>query len=86
MGVPLLDRYISPAVVNWLAVKPVPKPGRCTACRTCVRACPPEAIEIRDGLARVDCGLCIRCYCCHEMCPENAIDLDSPWLAKLLGI
>lgn len=86
MGVPLLDRYIAPTLVNWLAVKPVPKTGRCTACRTCVRACPREAIEIMDGLARVDYGRCIRCYCCHEMCPENAIDLEQLWLANLLGI
>jgi uncharacterized protein (DUF362 family)/ferredoxin len=86
LGGPLLDRFIGPTVVNWLAVKPVPKAGRCTACRTCVRACPRDAIEIRNGLARVEHGRCIRCYCCHEMCPENAIDLESPWLANLLGI
>jgi uncharacterized protein (DUF362 family)/ferredoxin len=83
---PLVDRYIAPTLVNWLAVKPVPAAGRCTACRACVRACPREAIEIRDNLATVDYGRCIRCYCCHEMCPENAIDLEQPALARLLRL
>ena len=85
IGVPF-GRHLAPVLVNWLAVKPVPQADRCTACGSCVRACPREAIEIRDKLARVDYGRCIRCYCCHEMCPEKAIDLAQPWLAKLLRI
>ena len=85
IGVPALDRFVTPTLVNWLAVKPVPKAERCTACETCLRACPCEAIVIHDGLAIVDYGRCIRCYCCHEMCPQNAIDLDQPWLARILA-
>jgi len=85
-GMPLLDRFAAPYLVNWLAVKPVPQRGRCTACGNCVRACPRQAIEIRNKLACVDYGRCIRCYCCHEMCPEKAIDLAQPWLAQLLRI
>jgi uncharacterized Fe-S center protein len=63
---------------------PVPKEGRCTACRTCERVCPVQAIGIVDKLARVDYDACIRCYCCHEMCPEAAIDLESSRLGRLL--
>ncbi len=63
---------------------PVPKEGRCTACRTCERVCPVQAISIVDKLARVDYDVCIRCYCCHEMCPEAAIDLESSRLERLL--
>ncbi len=85
-GVPLLDRYLAPHLVNWLAVKPVPQRGRCTACGACVRACPREAIAIHDQLAQVNYGRCIRCYCCHEMCPQKAIDLAQPWLARLLRL
>ncbi len=85
-GIPIIDRYIVPRLVNSLAVRPTPQRGRCTACRTCLRACPREAIEIRDGLAHVDYGRCIRCYCCHEMCPENAIDLEQPVLSRLLRL
>jgi uncharacterized protein (DUF362 family)/NAD-dependent dihydropyrimidine dehydrogenase PreA subunit len=63
---------------------PVPQEGRCTACRTCERVCPVQAISIVDKLARVDYDSCIRCYCCHEMCPEAAIDLESSRLERLL--
>jgi uncharacterized protein (DUF362 family)/NAD-dependent dihydropyrimidine dehydrogenase PreA subunit len=63
---------------------PVPQRGRCTACRTCERVCPMQAIRIVDRLAVVDHGPCSRCYCCHEMCPEAAIDLQVSWLGRLL--
>lgn len=63
---------------------PVPQEGRCTACRTCERVCPVQAISIVDKLAVVDYDTCIRCYCCHEMCPEAAIDLESSRLERLL--
>jgi len=63
---------------------PVPQQGRCTACRTCERVCPMQAIRIVDRLAVVNRDHCIRCYCCHEMCPEAAIDLQVSWLGQLL--
>ncbi|MBN1811015.1 MAG: DUF362 domain-containing protein [Anaerolineae bacterium] len=68
---------------------PAPQEGRCTACRTCERVCPVQAISIVDKLARVDYDACIRCYCCHEMCPEAAIDLESSrlgWLLRRAGL
>jgi uncharacterized protein (DUF362 family)/NAD-dependent dihydropyrimidine dehydrogenase PreA subunit len=67
-----------------LTPRPVPQRGRCTACRTCVRSCPQQAITIVDRLAVVDDERCIRCYCCHEMCPEGAIDLEFSRLGRLL--
>jgi uncharacterized protein (DUF362 family)/Pyruvate/2-oxoacid:ferredoxin oxidoreductase delta subunit len=63
---------------------PVPKEGRCTACRTCERVCPVQAIRIVEKLAVVDHDACIRCYCCHEMCPEAAIDLEYARMGRLL--
>ncbi|NLS79373.1 MAG: DUF362 domain-containing protein [Chloroflexi bacterium] len=56
----------------------------CTACRTCVRACPVKAITIENGRARMATNLCIQCYCCHELCPYHAIDLQLHWLGRLL--
>ena len=65
--------------------KPYPVANaQCTACRTCVRACPVEAITIENGRARMDLDTCIRCYCCHELCPHQAIDLVRHWLGRLL--
>ncbi len=75
-ALPILRSAFSP--------RPRPKSGRCTACRTCERACPVSAITVADGLARVDDDLCIRCYCCHELCPDAAIDLETGRLGRTL--
>ncbi|MDY6874581.1 MAG: DUF362 domain-containing protein [Chloroflexota bacterium] len=76
--------WLSQLATRALVPLPVPKRGRCTACRTCVRICPRQAITIVDQLAVVDGDLCIRCYCCHEVCPEAAIDLEFSRLGRLL--
>jgi len=70
---------------NALIPYPVPRRGPCTACRTCVKMCPREAIAIVDELAVVDYKRCIRCYCCHEVCPEAAIDLQFSWMGRVLS-
>jgi uncharacterized protein (DUF362 family)/Pyruvate/2-oxoacid:ferredoxin oxidoreductase delta subunit len=80
-----LWRRLRRVVVRSMTRRPVPQAGRCTACRSCERACPVQAITIVDNLAHVDDRVCMRCYCCHEVCPENAIDLVTPWLAKAIA-
>lgn len=79
-----LQGLIRPLANDAFNPRPRPKPDRCTACRTCERACPVGAITIRDRLARVDDHTCIRCYCCHELCPESAIDLELRTLGRAL--
>jgi uncharacterized protein (DUF362 family)/Pyruvate/2-oxoacid:ferredoxin oxidoreductase delta subunit len=89
---PVVDRFlpfgmwrrVRRIVLRAMTRRPEPQAGRCTACRTCERACPVQAITIRDRLARVDDRTCIRCYCCHEVCPEQAIDLVAPWMVRLV--
>jgi len=76
--------WLSQWATHVLTPRPVPQRGRCTACRTCVRSCPQQAITIVDRLAVVDDERCIRCYCCHEMCPEAAIDLEFSRLGRML--
>jgi uncharacterized protein (DUF362 family)/Pyruvate/2-oxoacid:ferredoxin oxidoreductase delta subunit len=56
----------------------------CTACRTCEKNCPVEAIHVRDGHPVFDYDACIRCYCCQELCPEHALDLRTPWVVRSL--
>lgn len=90
---PLIDRLVGAglaarvrrAAVRYAMRRPVPRAGRCTACRACEQTCPVRAIAVQEGLARVDDDRCIRCYCCHEVCPEKAIDLVTPWLARVLA-
>jgi len=50
-------------------------PKRCTACRTCEKGCPADAITV-DEVPSFDTGKCINCYCCYELCPEHAISLN----------
>jgi uncharacterized protein (DUF362 family)/Pyruvate/2-oxoacid:ferredoxin oxidoreductase delta subunit len=44
----------------------------CTACGTCERSCPTQAITMRDYPV-FDYHACISCYCCYELCTEHAI-------------
>ncbi len=50
-------------------------PAQCTACRTCEKSCPVEAIAV-DGVPVFDTGKCVNCFCCYELCPEHAISLN----------
>ena len=48
---------------------------KCTACGTCVDACPVEALKLNEK-AEVDAETCIDCGTCVDECPEGAISLD----------
>jgi Na+-translocating ferredoxin:NAD+ oxidoreductase subunit B len=47
----------------------------CIGFASCARACPFDAIEMRDGLAVVHPDLCVGCGKCIETCPKNLIIL-----------
>ncbi|MCC7299675.1 MAG: RnfABCDGE type electron transport complex subunit B [Verrucomicrobia bacterium] len=47
----------------------------CVGFASCARACPFDAIEMRDGLAVVHPELCIGCGKCVDTCPKNLIVL-----------
>ncbi len=55
----------------------------CTGYGNCVKACPFDAIHIRDGIAEVDREACRACGKCVEACPKHLITLE-PWQAKHL--
>ncbi len=48
----------------------------CTSCGTCVRVCPVENIELKDGRPRWR-HHCEQCFACIHFCPERAIQLRS---------
>ncbi len=46
----------------------------CTACGSCVDACPMGVLDIEDEVAKVvDEDSCIACESCVEACPTGAI-------------
>lgn len=45
---------------------------KCTACGTCLDACPFDAIELKDGKAHIN-EYCNACMSCLEVCEEGAI-------------
>jgi len=45
----------------------------CKGCGTCVKACPNNALSLKNGKAVVDHKLCILCGYCNPVCPEFAI-------------
>ena len=58
------------------------KPGKrlfisrfCKGCGTCVKACPNNALSLKNGKAVVDHKLCILCGYCNPVCPIFAIRL-----------
>ncbi len=50
---------------------------KCNGCAACVAACPPQAIEVRDGKAAIAAALCEECGVCVDECPEGAIRIPD---------
>jgi PAS domain S-box-containing protein len=52
--------------------------NKCKQCYSCVRNCPVNAIQIRNGQATIMYSRCISCGKCIKTCPQNAkMVLDS---------
>jgi uncharacterized Fe-S center protein len=67
---------------------------KCTACATCARWCPPEAITVQETAA-IDEGKCIGCGECLAVCPygaitfswdETSVNLQEKMAEHVLGI
>jgi pyruvate formate lyase activating enzyme len=50
---------------------------KCAGCGDCVEACPRDAIEVVDGVSRVDRTLCDLCMVCVEVCPTGALEVSG---------
>ena len=52
-------------------------PAKCIGCGACVRACPPNALELleseKEVILRYFVGRCIFCWRCVDVCPVSAI-------------
>lgn len=49
---------------------------KCIACKECIKACPQEAIIIKNDKAYIDPEKCIGCASCIAACTQNAIDVN----------
>ena len=49
----------------------------CLGLGTCVAKCPFGAIEIEDGVAKVDDEKCVGCGVCESVCPKGLISLKT---------
>lgn len=54
----------------------------CIKCKTCVRNCPVDAIDIEQK--KFDLDRCIACYGCINRCPKHAISQDSPEVSAFM--
>ena len=52
--------------------------NRCAGCQLCVGECKLGAIDIVDGIAKLDPEKCVGCGKCVKVCPSQAIILDKP--------
>lgn len=73
--VPGNQPYKSPMTVS---VTPISLPD-CVLCKTCVSACPAEAITIEYHSLKTDLSKCILCVRCTAVCPKHARVLPEPF-------
>ncbi len=60
-------------------------PGHCTQCLACVRICSGNAIEVVDGVPRIDRPKCINCGDCIDVCPVEALAVGATGYSVLVG-
>jgi electron transfer flavoprotein alpha subunit len=56
---------------------------KCSGCQACIGECPAEAIDIVDGVAKINVDKCIGCGKCVRVCPVDAILFDKPIKKKV---
>lgn len=58
-------------------VVPIVEEQKCNGCERCADVCPPQAIVIEGGKAKIDERICEECGECVTECPEEAISLPE---------
>lgn len=56
---------------------------KCRGCVTCVKACPTDAIRVRNGKAELIPARCIDCGECMQRCPYHAVEGVSDKLEQI---
>ncbi|HEY6873074.1 MAG TPA: DUF362 domain-containing protein [Geobacteraceae bacterium] len=79
-----LPPFLKNRLRHYLTTRPCAVPEKCRLCGICADACPPRAIEIRDGRLVFDYHRCIRCFCCRELCPDGALEVTEGALLRFI--
>ena len=79
-----LPTFLKNRLRHYLTTRPCVVPGTCRLCGICVNACPPRAIEVKEGKLAFDYHRCIRCFCCRELCPEGALEVTDGTLLRIV--
>ena len=79
-----LPPFLKNRLRHYLTTRPCAIPEKCRLCGICVNACPPRAIEIKNGKLVFDYHRCIRCFCCRELCPDGALDVAEGSLLRII--
>lgn len=58
-------------------------PDQCSGRMDCMRACPTQAIRVKEGKAKLLSELCIDCGSCLRVCPSDAISAATQSLKDL---
>lgn len=56
---------------------------KCIGCAHCMKACPTEAIRIKDGKANLNGDRCVDCGECFRVCPTNAYSVNQDDLSQM---
>lgn len=79
-----MPRFLSRRLRDLFTAYPVSTASKCGLCGICCEACPPGAMEIRNGSLRIDYKRCIRCFCCRELCPSHALGVREGRLLRIM--
>ncbi len=58
------------------------RPERCRSCLACLRACPTQALRVREGRPQVLEHRCIDCTACIGACSSGALEIDPAGAAE----
>jgi ferredoxin len=79
-----LPPFLKNRLRRHLTSRPFALADKCRLCGICRDACPPGAIEIRDGSLHIDHDRCISCFCCRELCPHGALGVREGRLMRFI--
>ncbi len=79
----IVPKCLQPLIKRLVSRRPYIPTKLCKGCKKCFEHCPPKAISMVDGKAKIDYDKCIRCYCCQELCPFHVVKVKTPILYKI---